>query len=280
MNILYCFHGKKYAEEFYESLSSLLKIHHDARVHVVTDLINLRDDRVEYIYHVETSSSLLSYAYKLNGICTINLNQFIFLDTDTLILKPIDYLWKCTYNYPISGAREPLGNSFKELPELRMPIAWNIDPMTTELNSGVLGINKELCGFRLFDEAMNSYQELMEINTSFQKSVPDQPAITQALLKMGIYPFILDPCFNFRPYYFQVSAYPIHIFHAHASDRQYIPNSNSNSFPGIVLYLPFGLKVSSENLCLKLVIFTIKLINNLPIYLALKNKKQKKFSPL
>lgn len=248
MNILYCFHGQRCHDEFVKSLASL-RIHHPgANVYVITDSLIIQACHIDSFSIVETTSSLWGFSYKISAICSAKIQRFIYLDTDTLVYQPIHDLWQCTDIHGISGVREPLGNTFMAIPELVKPHSWeNFSSTTIELNSGVLGINKDICGSSFFSCLLNAYDDLSRANQSYNSAPPDQPALAYALLSRCLTPYVLDLCYNFRPYYFQSTAFPIHIWHAHLTD--YFPRHSirTQATKLLVTYTPIGLKVRSSS---------------------------------
>lgn len=218
MNFLYCYHGKKFAGEFRESLRTLKTFHPDATVRIIspTEDAPEQDDRLE-IEAVPAAGELVGYAFKVAGIVKAVAQRTIFLDTDTAIQASLQTLWQATGFAGIVGVADPLLSSFRHIPWLRRPDGWAPDehPLP-ELNSGVLALNPQLLPAGFIDLWWRRHLELSAVNGDIAPHrIPDQPSLRQAIIDTGVVPLFLGAEYNYRPYYPQTVYARVKIVHAH-----------------------------------------------------------------
>ena len=135
-----------------------------------------------HVVECDPKSSLLvkSTMYELTPF-----DHTIFLDIDTVVLYPLDFIWQLIERGFVTVAYD-MGSAIQRWdPRL---VDW------PEFNTGVIGFPKNESAKKLFDAW---YQLCLK---SQEVCLNDQPIFTLAALQVGIWPFVLDQRYNFRRY--------------------------------------------------------------------------------
>lgn len=246
--VLYVFYGEKYCKEFIKSYYSLYNHNKNATVHVVTDSSSLLMLKSHYfdtskvkINILESSDSLKGFEYKVVGICSIKLENFIYLDTDTIIHDSLESLLNLPDEFVVAGTYEPLVCSFKSNPWLQKPEGWKPDEYRCEVNTGVLVFNKKYMKSHFFDNWINFHRQLSILN---QCDVPDQASFMQTIRTTRTQILTLGSEYNYRACFPQISYSKIYITHAHAWNYAKYRDKTASDSDDIVITTPWGLRVS------------------------------------
>lgn len=154
----------------------------------------------------------LGFAAKIEGIIACQLDEFLYVDTDTSIYS-LDWVKYFRSKYDLAAAFEPLG---KAEHYSSSTIPYDIAPV--EYNTGVLYIRKTKSVEKFLQLWKDAHDEGMEINGS---RFEDQISFRRAALLSNISLGALPSNANYRAMYNQLISGPINIVHSRT------PNSNA-----------------------------------------------------
>jgi hypothetical protein len=195
----------QYAQMAYLSASSLKRIHPDARTVLVTDgatadsLAPVRGKLRECFDDLHTITvpggtiKLRSRAIKtmLRQVVT---GDFIFLDADTLVVRPIDGLWSMPVDLGMtydggSNCHHQYIPPYTE--DLYRALGWHYPP-PAYVNSGVMLVRDTLQNHALFD-LWRTYWQQQIAATSY---LEDQGSLAHSLARLRLQPSIISSNYN------------------------------------------------------------------------------------
>lgn len=217
--VLYVATGdEKYAKRTIRSIESLRNNQYRDTIIVVTDLINFfskyKKDLNLTLKEVEKQKDKYdSRMFKTSINQYSNAENNLYLDSDTLILGPIDTIWEFISEGDIAFALDPFEGDAKHLAILQC-FSSNLSEEVTEIkkfnyvdnryfNSGVFLWKNNDTTKKLFEEWNKEWKKFRKI---------DQPSLCRAVnIVRDIKINILPPRFNCTP--FSKTAYPPLIKH-------------------------------------------------------------------
>ena len=190
---VYCATGAGFRDECAKSIHSLQNAHGSStlRIEVFTDRPDVFG---EWGRPIETP--VYGEMDKLFALKNTSFDRFVFLDTDTTVLSPLDDLFRLLNTYDFLATHAPIRFKF---PEMEMTFGPSAFP---QFNSGVIGMRKNTA---FVDTWIAAYEHIKRVfpdiypGQAFGKD--DQTALRKALLDAdGLSIFALPGEYNVRPF--------------------------------------------------------------------------------
>ena len=187
---IYIFHGERFTKEAIISIESLRNEHKNAHVTAFCDDDNLPKGVFDNVVKIVPTSIRSKVAY----LRETPYRRTIFLDTDTVLFRPVDDIFEMLERYDFclthDLARKRLKYS-KMMPEYEeIPYAFS------ELNTGVIGFRKSCA----VDECLAqwNYYYSKYYKKLIRKVPYDQPSFRIALWRSAASLYVLPPEYNIR----------------------------------------------------------------------------------
>jgi hypothetical protein len=173
-------------------------------------------------YEYEVKDPQGSFIDKILPLANSPFSRTLFLDTDTLMVKPCWDLFQVLDNFDLAMAHEPgrLQYSIHKVPDAFV-----------ELNTGVIAYRNAAAMNLFFRTWLRVYAEDLRRNLRENHVPHDQVCFTQVLYQSALRFCVLSPEYNFRSVFPQSLAGEVRIVHGRNSASIHIPTLNQRTTP-------------------------------------------------
>ena len=205
--ILYVATGTSFVAEAETSARSA-KVHMPGvPIAIVSDVESQSDD---FDIRLPLPNARRTWADKIRGMLASPFTQTLFLDTDTLVLRPLDHLFELLRRFDMAAAFEP-AHGLDPIP--RVPTGF------AELNSGVVLFKNTDQVRAVLENWLHLFDEQTADNVrAGRPGGDDQYAFTRAVYCSELRFFVLPPEFNCRVIFPQVVSGPVYLAHCRLKD--------------------------------------------------------------
>lgn len=208
--VVYVAVGDRYLSEAAASIASVRRHLPEARCIVYTDRARFVEGADEVRVEPPAEAEEDPFLYCIRCLRKVPEERFLFLDTDTLVVEPIDDLFPLLERFDFAAAHAPIRLLSYMAPEQARYLA-GIPESFPEFNSGVMLIRRSAEMARMFARWEERFREQHRADP--HPWTHDQPALREAVYRSRLAITVLPPEYNFRLPFPTMVAGPVRILH-------------------------------------------------------------------